>query len=44
VEKFGRTHLAWDSLGLEAHILDTRVHMLDDGDFLWRLEMTPWKI
>jgi len=30
VDIFGRTSLAWDSLGLEAHGLDTRAHTPDD--------------
>jgi len=34
VDIFGRTSLAWASLGLEAHRLDTRAHILDDDDFL----------
>jgi hypothetical protein len=32
VDIFGRTSLAWASLGLEAHRLDTRAHTLDDDD------------
>jgi hypothetical protein len=32
VDIFGRTSLAWDSLGLEAHRLDTRIHTQDDHD------------
>jgi hypothetical protein len=32
VDIFGRTSLAWASLGLEAHRLDTRAHTPDDDD------------
>jgi hypothetical protein len=32
VDSFGGTSLAWDSMGLEAHRLDTRAHMPDDED------------
>jgi hypothetical protein len=32
VDRFGRTILAWDSLGLEAHKLDTKAHTSDDDD------------
>ena len=31
VDMFGRTGLVWDSLGLEAHRLDTRDHTPDDN-------------
>jgi hypothetical protein len=30
VDSFGRTSLAWASLGLEAHRLDTMTHTPDD--------------
>jgi hypothetical protein len=30
VDIFGRTSLAWDSLGFESHRLDTRANTLDD--------------
>ena len=32
VDIFGRTSLAWASLGLESHRLDTRAHTPDDND------------
>jgi hypothetical protein len=32
VDSFGGTSLAWDSMGIEAHRLDTSSHMLDDED------------
>jgi hypothetical protein len=32
VDRFGRTSLAWASLGLESHMLDTRAHTPDDDD------------
>jgi hypothetical protein len=38
VDIFGRKILAWDSLGLEAHKLDTMARTLDDDDSLWRPE------
>ena len=38
VDRFGRTSLAWASLGLEAHRLDTMAHTMDDDVILWRLE------
>jgi hypothetical protein len=30
VDNFGGTSLAWASMGLESHRLDTRAHMSDD--------------
>jgi hypothetical protein len=38
VDSFGRTSLAWASLGHEAHRLDTMAHTLDDDGNLWRFE------
>jgi hypothetical protein len=38
VDNFGRTSLAWASLGHEAHRMDTMAHTPDDDDNLWRLE------
>jgi hypothetical protein len=35
VDIFVRTSLAWASLGLEAHMLDTMARTLDDDNF-WR--------
>jgi hypothetical protein len=37
VDSFGGTSLAWASMGLEAHRLDTRAHMSDDEDMLLNL-------
>jgi hypothetical protein len=35
VDRFGRTSLAWASLGLESHRLDTMAYTPDDNDNLW---------
>jgi len=43
VDRFGRTSLAWDSLGFEAHGVDTMAHALDDDARFWRPEETPWR-
>jgi hypothetical protein len=32
VDNFGGTSPAWASMGLEAHMLDTRAHMPDHED------------
>jgi hypothetical protein len=34
VDRFGKTNLAWASLGLEAHRLDTMAHTPDDDVML----------
>jgi hypothetical protein len=38
VDKFGRTSLAWASLGLESHRMDTMADTPNDDGSLWRLE------
>jgi hypothetical protein len=38
VERFGIMSLEWAYVGLEAHMLDTMAHTLDDDDKIWRLE------
>jgi hypothetical protein len=38
VDRFGRTCLAWASLGLESHRLDTMAHTPDYDGSLWRQE------
>jgi hypothetical protein len=32
VDSFGGTSLAWASMGIEAHMLDTKAHMPDEED------------
>ena len=43
VDRFGRTSLAWASIGLEAHKLDTRTHMPNDEDMPLEAYETPWR-
>jgi hypothetical protein len=38
VDRFGRKILAWASLELEAHRMDTMSHTSDDDGSLWRLD------
>ena len=44
VDIFGRISLAWASLGLEAHKLDSMSHNPDDDASLWCPEKISWRI
>jgi len=43
VDRFGRTSLAWASIGLEAHNLETRAHMSINEDMPLEAYETPWR-
>jgi hypothetical protein len=42
VDSFGRTGLAWASMGLQAHSLDARARMPDERDQTWKALMMTW--
>jgi hypothetical protein len=42
VESFGRKNLAWASMGIQAHRLDAKVHILDEREMTWIEFMMTW--